>query len=159
MLGKKKGIKESLKNYMENVTIDVFGYEKKVISNVHGYFQVQSKNYRLSKEDMIVEIGLQNKQCKARLITDKALLYAIPTPELIDFFAGEGMAAALGLQPIVEKRVSEYLQHLAIAHAIPTEKVNAKIQLQDNLVKVFLCYGEKYHSLIPLKTLIKQFKP
>lgn len=87
------------------------------------------------------------------------MLYAIPTPELIDFFAGEGMASALGLQPIVEKRVSDYLQHLAIAHAIPNEKVNAKIQLQENLVKVFLCHGEKYHSLIPLKTLIKQFKP
>ena len=155
----KKKIKEGLKGYLDSASIDVFGLENKVTSNVSDYFIAKGRQHGIPTGELMVEIGLKDNNIHSALKTESTTLEQLSAAVLIDFFAGDGMSLVLGLRSLVEKRISDYLQELAITHGIPTVDINAKIRFSGEKVKVFLCSGENYYGLIPLKTLIKQFKP
>ena len=158
MLRKKKlSIKDKIKNYMNDVTIDVFGYEEKVTVNVLDYLKKLSEENGVTSDFLNIQIAMPGKIPKAHLHHEERYIREVPIKELVCFFAGEGTALLLNLESKISKNVSNYLVELADSKNIPLQSLNIKISRDKNQIVVEARNYGVFEESIPLKDLIKYF--
>ena len=153
----KKSIKDKIKNYMNNVTIDLFGLEDKVNTNVVEYLNGLTKQSGV-EHSLNILISMPGSTPKAHLYHGTRYLREIPIKELLCFFVGEGAALLIpNLESKIVLNVANYLTELADSNNIPLQSLNIRISEENNKVVCEACTYEVFQLLIPLKDLIKYF--
>ena len=157
MLNKKKNntrITDKIKSYMKDVSIDLFNYEAIVANNITAYFLQVAKKYQTLENNIQVQIS--KKQALTGFIyTEGRKLRQVTTPELINFFMGEGSAELL--EQKVEQQISDYLSSYATTLGIKTNQLTIVIAKPTQQVIVRAYRGNQFVETIPLKQLIKYF--
>ena len=156
---KKFGIKETLKGYMDGISIDVFGYEEKVNENVLKYINELEYREQIVRSGINVRIGMESNALSVKLYCFSNLIRSIEISELIRFFYGEGMSELLNLKPKVNSKVTAYLEMLSATRHVPIGQINVRISSpEDKVVSVSMYDDHTFHSHLKIKELIKYFK-
>ena len=152
------GIKQRLQKVINNLSVDVFGYEKKVVRNVAEYFKKASEQEQVAPANLFIRINKQGLTVRVFLHQKGQFLKEIPVNELVDFFTGQGAARLLGIEHSVVQRVSSYLQEFAEDHEIELEHLNVLISYNGKMVIIDAYHHNEPTREIPLSELINYFK-
>lgn len=152
------GLKQKLQNAVENISVDVFGYEKKITKNVVQYLNKAARDHSIPYEQLFVRIVKQNVTVRVFLHHNGRQLNEIPVKELVHFFAGQGAADLLGLESKVVESVGKYLDELSKNNEIPLNKLHIRISGSGKKAVVEAYNGHEYAKDIPIKNLVKYFK-
>lgn len=155
---KKTGLTAKIKNYMDGVTIDVFGYEKKVSENVTSYLGTISDTHRIPLSNVNIRITKPAGELKADIYYLDGHVRKATLNELVDFFMGEGTTKVFDLEVKVKKNVSDYLEEYSEEKGIAIQALNIRISKPNKQVMVVAYNQAEYVDGIPLKELIKYFK-
>jgi hypothetical protein len=157
MLNRKKNktrITDKIKSYMKDVSIDLFNYESIVSENITAYFQQVAKKHQSSENN--IQVRISKKETLTGFVYDQSKkLRQVTTPELIDFFMGEGSAELM--EKKVEQNVLDYLAEYATTWEIKTEQLTIVIAKPAQNIVVGAYRDNHFMETIPLKKLIKHF--
>jgi len=159
MLNKKKkktGIGDKIKNYMKDVTVDVFNYEKTVTDNIANYFAALAEQHDIDASTINVRIS-KKQGLVAYVYNENVILKDAPTKELIDFFMGKGSNELFDLEKKVATNVSNYLSDYAAVSGIQANNLIINIAKPAQEVIVMAYYNSRFIETIALKDLIKYF--
>ena len=152
------GLKAKIKDYMNDASIDVFGYEKKVTENISNYLLVLAEQHKISKFQVCVRISQPKDKLKAHLYYLDSSLKEISFKELLDFFLGEGTSVLFDMENKIRHNVMKYFFQYAQEKKLPLHTLNIVIsQPSDSILAVAYKQTEVIEN-IPLKELIKYFK-
>ena len=155
---KKKSITDRVKGYMKNVTIDVFGYEKTVNKNIIMFSNQIAKKHNLNANHINIRIN-QHNGLFAHVFGGKKFLETLTATQLIEFFMGHEATTSFDLKQQIEKKVNNYLSNYANCKRINKSLLVINISCPKEVIKVASYYNSTLIELIPLKDLIKHFKP
>jgi hypothetical protein len=140
---------------MENISIDVFGLEKKVSENVNQFLQHVAIKEQKEIALLDVRISKPENSLRADLFYKEGFLKTIPTIELIKFFTGE--VSIPGLQEKIILKVERLLETCSHEHNISWERMTIRISKHEGNVQVSLFDANRFIRIIPIKELIKFF--
>lgn len=151
-------ITEKIKSYMSNISVDVFGYEKKVTKNIIQYFKKISLDERIPVSHLFIRIYREGTTVRVFLHRNGKILKEVPVGDLVYFFAGESASQLLGIELKVIGSVSRYLEEFAKTNEIVLELLNVLISCDGKVVAVGAYNKNEHTQDIPLVELIKYFK-
>ncbi|GAA0892585.1 hypothetical protein GCM10009122_22640 [Fulvivirga kasyanovii] len=154
MNNRKPSIKERLKGYMEEVSIDLFGIEAKATDNVRRYFTEVSQKTGTAIDELFVIIKKPD-QVKAWLI-EKRKIHPLPLGELVKFFAGDLYNPELERK--VADGVSGYLDHFCEVENLQADLLKIIIVLEGGQPVIHASNTNYPVRKIQIKELIKYFK-
>ena len=154
---KRPGLKQKLKYAVESISVDVFGYEKKVTKNAVAYLDKAARELRVPYEQLFARIVKQNVTVRVYLHHQGRQLKEVPVRELVLFFAGQE-ATVLGLESRVADSISKYLDELAKENEIHLDLLHVRISGSGNKVIVGAYNNHLHVKDIPVKDLVKHFK-
>lgn len=153
---KKTGIGNRIRNYMKNVTVDVFGYEKIVTDNITNYFKEVAEKYDVEPSSINVRI-CKKPNLTAHVYNGNVIAEIATTPELINFFMGKGSNELFDLEKKVETNVSNYLSDYAAVTGIQANNVVINISKPAQEVMVIAYHNSRFIEVLELSGLIKYF--
>ena len=157
MSKKRKPIKARLKDAVENISVDIFGYEKKITKNIIEYLEKAGNEQGILHEHLQARIIRHRDTVRVSLHHNGRELKEVPVKELVNFFAGQG-ADLLGIESKVISGVVGYMDGLSNFHELPKDSLQVFIAAEGSKV-VVKAYNETQHIKdIPVKELIKYFK-
>ncbi|MDN5201160.1 hypothetical protein QQ008_07300 [Fulvivirgaceae bacterium BMA10] len=150
-----KGIKGKLKEYMESVTIDVFGYEKIVDKSVQNFALETANIHGISPNKIFVRIIKPSEVLRVFLHAGGRQIKELTILELVHFFVGNSNPKT-GSK--VAESVSRFLEGYANQKLIKVSQLQILISSspKGSLVKSF--NEQSFMEYIPVKFLIKYFK-
>ena len=157
MFKKRKSLKDRLKNVADDLTADVFGYEKKVTKNVIDFLSKIEQTEHVLLDNLFVAMKLKGPQIKVRLYHQTQLLRPVSIQELVVFFAGED-AFHLGMEKKIVSPVGDFMRELALKHGITEEMLQVVLFVRDDQLIVKVYEGINYLQHLTIKELVKQFK-
>ncbi len=152
---KKKSIKERIKAHMEKITIDVFGYEKKVSKSVTEYLSILSSKENIPQELLNIKISRPRNQISVEMLSHNTVIKPIPSRELVSFFTGDVMMPGLYNKIILQ--TCKFLELLSQETNITWENLNIRISNPADKVLVAVFDGHTFRKFIPVRELIKFF--
>ena len=154
MLKKKKGLKAQLRNCIESISIDVFGYEQLVSQHIVRYLE----SLDLEPVNRInVRIGCREGRPEARLFYRDECLRTVSTAELVTFFTGQSGEQAQRTSVSVINSIRQYLRSKAEQRKVSPDALTIRVWQPLNKVHVSLYVEDQYREDLLLKTLIKHF--
>ena len=156
--GRRPGLKDKLKNAVENISVDVFGYEKKVSKNVMQYLTKASREEHVPLGQLFARILIKGNTVRVYLHHQGKLLKEIPVKELVYFFAGQGAADLLGIESKVVESVKTYINELSKQHEVYDDQLQIRIATDEKKVIVGAYNHMAFIKEIPVKELVKYFK-
>lgn len=157
MKKKKLNIRKRITNYMEDVTIDVFGIEKKVHENVKDYMEEMAKKYRVPVKHLNVRISQPDQELEADVYHFDQRIKSTSYQELANFFLGEGVSEILDLEKKIKESIAKYLTTYAIEHAVSRPLLVVRIDLRGDQAQAKAYDRSELLNVIPIKHLIKHF--
>ena len=150
-----KGIKKKLREYMDSVTIDVFGYEKIVDKSVQNFALQVANEHGISPNKIFVRIIKPNEALRVFLHAGGKQLKELTILELVQFFVGQSNPQT---ESKVAESVSRFLDEYADQKLIKTSQLQVLISSspKGSIVKSF--HEQSFMEYIPVKFLIKYFK-
>jgi len=155
---KKLGLRAKIKDYMDDVSIDVFGHEKKVMGNISKYLFFISKENSISETGSNIRLAHPNQQLEAYIYHFDRKIRAVTLKELVDFFMGQGSGEAFDLERKVRHNIMSYLTQYSNKINIPIPCLNIRISKPSETVMIVMYKHAELIESIPLKQLIKYFK-
>jgi len=152
---KSKGLGAQLRDYMSTVSIDLFGYEEKIRSQLTLYFDAISKVEHIPVS--FLSVHLNPNPITAQLYYQDHYLREIPPSELVKFFTGAEHIS--GLEEKVKTGIQSYVNQYAFEKKLTQSELNICIRIADKKVNIQVLYQSQVVEIIPLKTLLKQIKP
>ena len=156
---KRPGLTQKLKNAVENISVDVFGYEKKITRNVVQYLNKAARDHSIPYEQLFARIIKQNVTIRVFLHHNGRQLKEIRVKELVHFFAGQEAADLLGMESKVIESVGKYLDELSKDNEIPLKMLHVRISGSGKKAVVEVYNEHQFIRNIPIKDLVKFFKP
>ena len=152
------GLRAKIKNYMEDVSIDIFDHEKKVTENLSHYFDTISKQNKIPASNINIRISKPHDELVVHIHhLDKQLRQAT-FKELVNFFMGEGTSVLFEMEATIRQNAGNYFRQYAKANDLSIHALNIRISKpSDKILAVVYNHLELIDS-IPLKELIKYFK-
>ncbi len=83
---KHAGLGRRLKAAMQNIHVDVFGYQAKVTSNILDYFESTSKELQIPRERLLIRIFCSPEPLRIAIYQNGRILRQIPIHELVTVF-------------------------------------------------------------------------
>ena len=156
---KRPGLKQKLQSAVENISVDIFGYENKITKNVVQYLNKAARDYKIPYEQLFARIVKQNVTVRVFLHHQGKQLNEIPVKELLRFFAGQEASDLIGMESKVVGSVSKYLDMLSKENEIQLDLLHVRISGSGNKAMVEAYNGHQFAKEIPIKNLVKFFKP
>ena len=157
MFKKKTGLKQQLKKATRNISVDVFGYEKKITKNVIRYLEGVAKQHQVSKGQIVVQLVKDPTTVRVFLYHKSRLLKEVPVRELVVFFAGKENASLLGVETKVINGMMGYMDGFANFHELRDKKLQICIAADTKRVVVGAYHQQRHIKDIPIKELINYF--
>lgn len=154
---KRPDLRQKLKDAVEGISVDVFGYEKKVTKNAVAYLDKAARELRIPYEQLFARIVKQNFTVRVYLHHRGRQLKEVPVRELVQFFAGR-QATVPGRESKVVDSVSKYLDELSKDNGIPLDLLHVRINGSGDKVIISAYNSHRHVRDIPVKDLVKHFK-
>ncbi len=154
---KNQGLKAKLKSVVANISVDIFGIEKKVHGNVTGYLQIEAEKHGVLLKDLAVGLLKHQGEVHCFLRFQDGNFEQIGKEELIGFFVGKSNLSAFVDSVKIEKRVLDYMEKLAIELNTSIRLLNLKIRSHQNSAILDAYNGKVFLRSIPIKELINHF--
>ena len=154
MNNRRTSIKERLKGYMDEVSIDLFGVEAKAIENVRRYFTEVSHNTGTAVDELFIVIK-KHEKVKAWLV-EKRKVRPLSPGDLVRFFSGDFYTPELERK--VTEGVSGYLDHFSDTENVHADLLKIVITLEANHPVIHAAKADDPIRQIQIKELIKYFK-
>lgn len=154
---KRKSIGERLKGALENITVDVFGYEKKVTTSVTQYIQALAKEYKIPPGNILARITKHHTTVRVFLYYGGQPIREIPVKELVTFFTGDA-SGLLGMEKKVVGGVTSYIDLLTEECKVHPDSLQVRIRLVENGISIKAFENDYPVKVIEVKELIKHFR-
>lgn len=155
---KKTGLRSKIKDYMEDVSIDVFGYEKKVAENLSNYLDALARENKIPQSSINIRISMLNNGLAAHVFHLESHLRQATFKELIDFFMGQGVVVVFDMEVKIRRNVMGYFCQYSVEKNIPVQAMTVRISKPSEKVQAVVYNQSECVESIPLKELIKYFK-
>lgn len=146
-----------LKNAVQQIQVDVFGYEPKVTQNIILYFDRLSKETGIPKDRLLLRIFKDLDSIHVGIHHQGRLVKKIPVPALIGLFTDTTPSGYLDLETRVNYKIKAFLEGLATTEGVCLEEVHICMACTPERVGVRAYKGIDYIKDIPLRTIIKHF--
>lgn len=157
MFKKKAGLKQQLKQATRNISVDVFGYEKKITKNVIRYLEGVAKEHQVPGGQVVVQLIKEPTTVRVFLYHKSTLLKEVPVRELVVFFAGKDNASLLGVETKVINGMMGYMDSFINFHKLRDKKLLIRIATDAKRVVVGAYHQQRHIKDIPIKELIHYF--
>lgn len=147
-----------LKDALTDLSVDIFGYEKMVSSNIIKRTCYISNRLQIPEERLFIRIFQVEHKIKALLYDKDKPLSTIPTEDLTYFFLDEQTATVGSIKNKIAFSIKQYVKDFAEANRIDEHSVRIWIHVKDKNVHVRAFQNEEFIKQIPLNSLIKYFK-
>lgn len=155
---KNAALTNKLKGAIAEISIDVFGYEKKISHNIKTYTQQIATWQQLPVERLYLRIYQEQHKVHSYLYNQDVPLKKIPTDELAYFFLEESIAALPNVRNKIAFSIKKYLKEFATANQICEQDVQIWLNIKQDVVTVKAFHKKTYIKEISLLSLIKYFK-
>lgn len=155
---KNAALGNKLKGAIAEISIDVFGYEKKISQNIISYTEHIAQWYVIPVERIYLRIYQEEHKVISFLFNQDALLKNIPTDELSYFFLEDSIAALPNVRNKIAFSIKRYLKEFATANKISEQEVQIWLNVKNEVVTVKAFHKDIYIKEISLLSLIKYFK-
>lgn len=146
-----------LKAAMQNISVDVFGYEAKVTANILEYFENIAVELEIPRERVVLRIFNDDAGIQTKIYKEGKIAKKISVAELITIFTKTAPSPLFSLEEKTTKNIQHFISDYANAHGIISEEVQLCILTGAHQVWIVGYSGAKTVGNIPLKTLIKHF--
>ncbi|WP_025741944.1 hypothetical protein [Aquimarina pacifica] len=146
---------QKIKEAIQTLHVDVFGYEKTTTTNILGYFEQLSKTMHWNKEKILVRIFTSEYEIHARIYNQGCIFREIPMRELILLFTNSHPLP--GVEDKVKNGIHSFFTSFAQEHHIPIASLHICISVEHNSVTIQGCYQTQCVAVIPLRVLIQHF--
>ncbi|QKX04186.1 hypothetical protein HN014_04435 [Aquimarina sp. TRL1] len=153
----RSGLAEKLKNAVQNLNVDVFGYESKVTKNILRYFSKLSKETDLVQEELVVRIFKDWLTINVAVYNQGRPVKKISVKELITLFTNSEPSGLFNLEAKVVRGIENFMSELSDNHHIEVEQLQICIVASSDKVWVKGYKGLTHIQDIPLGVLIKHF--
>lgn len=159
LLKGKSSLSKKLKEAVADLSVDIFGYEKTVTSNIINHAEWYADKLRISREWLHLKIFLHRGIVKSFLHDERRALIMLAPKELASFFMNESLV-------ILDENISEkvtygiesYLKDYALKECIPLEYLRVRIDFKEQEILVNMYSYATHLETIPFKKIIKYFK-
>ena len=151
-------LSRKLKGALTDISVDIFGYEKKISNNIINHTRKIAVREKIIPEQLYVRLFEQNDKLKAFLYRQNRPIRAIAVDELVDFFLDQGASTFLDVQNKITVSIKKYLIEFSEANKIHEENTQIWINVKDDLVTIRAFNNSKFIKEISLSSLIKYFK-
>lgn len=155
---KNAALGNKLKGAIAEISIDVFGYEKKISQNITSYTERIARRYVIPMERIYLRIYQEEHKVISYLFNQDVVLKNIPTDELSYFFLEDSIAALPNVRNKIAFSIKRYLKEFATANKICEQEVQIWLNVKNEVVTVKAFHKENYIKEISLLSLIKYFK-
>jgi len=155
---KRPNLMGKLKKAMENISVDIFGLEKKVSRNVINYLTTEALDLGVPVKQLRTRIMEKDDTIKVYLHHQAQLVKEIPLCDLVYFFADEGTAGLFNLEAKTIERIKPYMAQLRERYPVNKENLQIRISTNGNKVIVRAYNDMDYIRDISVKELIKYFR-
>lgn len=151
-----KGIRKRLKEYIESVSIDLWGYESIINSSVVKYASTLALQYEVGIDQVIVRIT-KPKGLRVFLHINGSLIKELTVIEMVEFFMG--YQPDQGLQSKVIVHVSAFIEDYKAQKCSKNGKIQLLISAREDQTAMLKSFDDQvFLECIPMKTLIQFFK-
>ncbi|MBL4575809.1 MAG: hypothetical protein JKY51_06895 [Opitutaceae bacterium] len=156
---KRLGLKDKLKNVVDNISVDIFGYEKKVTKNIVQYLNKAAREERVPPQQLFARIVKRDATVRVFLHHRGMQLKEVPVKELAIFFAGKGTTDLFNIESKVAQSVGKYIDELSKLHEVRNDDLQIRISMSNSNVIVGAYNHLDFIKDIPVQDLVKYFKP
>ncbi len=156
---KKLSLKDKLKNAAENISVDIFGYEKKITKNVVQYLNKMAIEERIPVAQLFVRIVDLHNTIRVFVHHKGKQLKEIPVKQLALFFAGPETVHLPGIEGKIANSIRKYIDESSKRHELNDDNLQIRISLKGtNEVNVDICHHTWILENVSVKDLVKYFK-
>lgn len=148
---------QKLKKAVQNLNVDVFGYESKVRHNIITYFSRLSKETRLQQDHLVVRMFRDRETIFVGMYNHGRLVKRIPVSELIMLFTNSKPSGLFDLEAKVTKGMNTFMSEFSKGHSMNVDQLQICIVTDHDKVWVKGYKGIEFVQDIPLGVLIKHF--
>ncbi|TPN87166.1 MULTISPECIES: hypothetical protein [Aquimarina] len=148
---------EKLKKAVQNLNVDVFGYESKVTKNIINYFSKLSKETGLPQDRLVVRIFKDRTIINVAVHNQGRPVKKIPVKELITLFTNSEPSGLFNLEAKVVQGIEAFMVEFSDTHNIGVDQLQICIITSHDKVWVKGYKGIDLIKDIPLGVLIKHF--
>lgn len=153
---KRSGLLSSLRDLANNITVDIWGIEKKVNQHLSQFFCKEATKENLSANSFALNIARPGQNVHVTLCSQDKVLHEIPIKALSELF---GIPTAFQLLPeVIEERIANYLNILAQANNVKTTSLNICLSLLGERVVLRLYNKKSFLMEIQFSGLLKYFQ-
>ncbi|EDP96497.1 hypothetical protein U8527_10305 [Kordia algicida OT-1] len=158
MLKKSNSLRKKLKDAVTDLSVDIFGYQKLVTTNIIQNTRLISDQLRIPKEGLFLKIYQKDHTIKAFLFHRSKAIQEIPTKELAYFFIDRQTAELSRIQNKIAFSIKKYLSDLARINALDIEKLAIWIHVKNEKVIINAFHNDQFVKEITMGSLIKFFR-
>ncbi len=146
---------EKLKYVMQNLAVDVFGYESKVTKNIITYFSRLSKETCITQDELVVRIFKDRATIRVVIYKQGKPVKEIPVKELIRLFTNT--TAIFHMETKVIQGIKIFMKDFSTAHTMDIDGLHICIMTRSGKAWIKGYDGVTPIRDIPLGVLIKHF--
>ncbi len=154
---KSRRLATKLKQAVQHLHVDVFGYEAKVTQNISSYFTRLSQETGISQPCLFLRIFKDQDMIHVGIYYQGRLVKKIPVTALIGLFTDIEASDIFDVEVKVSNKITSFLQELATTQKMNTAQLQICIFSRDSQVVVKAYRGIDYIEDVPLRKLIKHF--
>ena len=151
-------LSRKLKGALTDLSVDIFGYEKKISNNIMNHTHKIAVQEKVIIEQLYVRVSQQNDRLRAFLYKQDRPIRAIAINDLVDFFLDQGASHLLDVQNKIATSIKKYLKEFSAANKVHEEDTQIWINVKDGQVAIRAFNNSKFIKEISLSSLIKYFK-
>lgn len=158
MLKKSKSLREKLKDAVTDLTVDIFGYQKKISDNIISHTELISKQIMVPKERLFLKIFQKDHSIKAFLFNQSRAIQVVPVKELSHFFMDRDTASLPSIQNKIAFGIKKYLKDFSIENNLDVEVIDIWIHVKGDKVMIQAFNKDQFIKDISISSLIKFFR-
>jgi hypothetical protein len=148
---------QKLRKAVQNLNVDVFGYESKVTHNIISYFSKLSKETGLQEDRLVVRIFKDREMIRVAVYNQGRLVKKIPLKELIMLFTNSKCSGLFNLEAKAIRGIETFMAEFSKNHAMNVDQLQICIVTSHDKVWIKGYKGIVFLQDIPLGVLIKHF--
>ena len=155
---KVNSLSQKLKDAVTDLSVDIFGYQKKVTNNIISNTEFISNKIKVPKERLFLKIFQKDHTIKSFLFNQSKPIQVLPIDELAYFFVDSATVNVLSIQNKIAFGIKKYLSDFAKTNKLDSESIDIWIHVKDEKVMIQAFSVDGFIQEITISSLIKFFR-
>ncbi|WP_046758019.1 hypothetical protein [Kordia jejudonensis] len=158
MLKKSKSLRQKLKEAVTDLTVDIFGYQKKISDNIISHTGLISKQIMIPKERLFLKVFQKDHIIKAFIFNQSRAIQVVPIKKLAHFFMDRESANIPSFQNKIAFGIKKYLKDFSEENNLDVEAIDVWIHVKDDKIMIQAFSSDQFIQDISISSLIKFFR-